>query len=249
MSTANPINEQPTGAPPPGAHPPQPTGAPPPGAHPPPGPPPNKQQFHMMTREQIEQKQKQKADGASRYQGKPPPGEWRDSEFECVAPEDCVNTCMVCMMGWPFAICFLYGQLFQRVLTTQKGCGACVPVTLFFYVVYALYYFVSQAASRAKAEGELYYYLLLGVLGLIAVLPTAVVYKVRQAIRKRDGLAGQYCNCQPCCDGADCEDMLCAWLCNPCATCHLARHEGFANGEYGICRPRGIPDEEEGLPA
>ena len=122
-------------------------------------------------------------------------------------------------------------------------------VTLFFYGVYALYYFVSQAASRAKAEGELYYYLLLGVLGLIAVLPTAVVYKVRQAIRKRDGLAGQYCNCQPCCDGADCEDMLCAWLCNPCATCHLARHEGFANGEYGSCRPRGIPDAEEGLPA
>ena len=238
-ATANPINEQPTAAP-----------APPHGAHPPPGPPPNKQQFQMMTREQIEEmQQKQKADAEGRrYLGKPPPGEWRDSEFECVAPENCVNTGMVCMMGWPFAICFLYGQLFQKVLTSHKGCGACVPVTLFFYVAYALYYFVSQAASRAKAEDEqLYYYVLLGILGLIAVLPTAVVLKVRQAIRKRDGIPGQYCNCEPCCDGANCEDMLCAWLCNPCATCHLARHEGFANGEYGICRPRGIPDEEAGL--
>ena len=111
----------------------QPTAAPPPGARPPPGAPPKKTQ--MMTREQILARQQQPAAAAadgetkSRYDGPPPKGQWRDGEFEVVAIDnvtDFCNTCTVCVVGCPCTLCFLYGQLCQRVIQMQKGCGCCV---------------------------------------------------------------------------------------------------------------------------
>ena len=46
------------------------------------------------------------------------PGEWRDSEFECVAPEDCVNTCMVCMMG-----CGTRAETVAHWSSVSQGCS------------------------------------------------------------------------------------------------------------------------------
>ena len=56
-------------------------------------------------------------------------------------------------------------------------------------------------------------------------------YKVRMAIRKRDGIPGS--NCEECCY---------AWCCNPCTQCLIFRHEGrLVAGKYSLCSPIGTP--------
>ena len=57
------------------------------------------------------------------------------------------------------------------------------------------------------------------------------VCQVRQAIRKRDAIPESHCQ--------GCEDLCCAWCCNPCTQCLIMRHEGLVKGKYSLTSPIG----------
>jgi Cys-rich protein (TIGR01571 family) len=193
-------------------------------------------------------------------------GEWRTGLCGCF--EDCAICCSVCCCH-PITVGQLYERTVQKALIKKLPLLSCLSIALLIFsfdigqqmiiritasagpfdqlatVINATVYGAAGMAEAAPPPetnaGPSPLAMVGEILGLLSfALVFGVVYTVRSAIRRREGIKPKCCTEVP-----QCEDACCAWCCNPCTQCMILRHEKMAicvgNNAYSLCSQTAFP--------
>ena len=187
-------------------------------------------------------------------------GEWRTGLCGCF--EDCAICCSV-ICCHPITVGQIYERTVQKALIQKLPLLSCLSIALLIWS-FDIGQQLIQMANGGGPFDQLAPMLapmmnvtvpapppnttppnqklaMVGeALGLLSFfLVFYVVFTVRSAIRRREGIKPKCCIENP-----YCEDVCCAWCCNPCTQCMILRHEKMGcvgNNAYSVCSQTAFP--------
>ena len=192
-------------------------------------------------------------------------GEWRTGLCGCF--EDCAICCSVCCCH-PITVGQIYERTVQKALLKRLPVLSCMSIAIMIWVFDISQQVISNSTTGAGPFDQLATVINATVYGAAGMPMTApapeaaappsmlalvgeilgflsfalvfgVVYTVRSAIRRREGIKAKCCTEVP-----QCEDACCAWCCNPCTQCMILRHEKMGcvgNNAYSVCSQTAFP--------
>jgi len=192
-------------------------------------------------------------------------GDWRTGLCGCC--EDCDICCSV-ICCHPITLGQIYERTVQKALIQKLPLLSCMSIALLIWALDIGQQMISNAAHSSAIDqlAPLINYGMAHLAGMNTTIPEPdvdlahsgslamfgevlgflsfalvfyVVYTVRSAIRRREGIKPKCCTEIP-----QCEDVMCAWCCNPCTQCMILRHEKkgcVGNNKYSICSQTAFP--------
>ena len=190
-------------------------------------------------------------------------GQWRTGLCGCF--EDCAICCSVCCCH-PITVGQIYERTVQKALLKRLPLLSCMSIALMIWSFDIAQQIISSSTAGAGPFDQLLTMANATVYGAAGMAETApethtapgplaivgeilgfltfalvfgVVYTVRSAIRRREGIKPSCCTEVP-----FLEDACCAWCCNPCTQYMILRHEKMGcvgNNAYSVCSQTAFP--------